>query len=308
MKTVRLSVSALVAAMAILSTSCATSTGMPSESNCAPCGPGMVCVGNGQCVPFGSVGNSGSGYGTDAGTPTGMGGAPGTGTPNPPAGSGSGGASGNGNGNPGASGGAGGASGSGSNQGADAGTQTGTGGGSGAGTPNPNPGTGGSSGGTNKSFCASCSSDADCGGGNNFCLAFSFGNYCGTDCGSGQSCPSGASCVQIGDGAGNVVGLNCIPSATDCSGTSTGGGTTGNGGSSGTGSGSCTTDTWSSFGSSFFQNYCNSCHGSQYASHASVQSQLGSISSSISSGNMPTGGLSSSMRSRILGYLNCGAP
>jgi len=43
-------------------------------------------------------------------------------------------------------------------------------------------------------------------------------------------------------------------------------------------------------------------------SHSGVQSQLGSIASSIQSGSMPPGGLSSSIESRIIKYLNCGAP
>jgi hypothetical protein len=104
--------------------------------------------------------------------------------------------------------------------------------------------------------------------------------------------------------------MNCVPSGTSCSGGGSGGSTggSGSGGSGGSGSGSCTTDTWSSFGNAFFQNYCNNCHGSKYASQSNVQAQLNSVYSSISSGSMPTGGLSSSTRTRILNYLNCGAP
>ncbi len=298
MTTVRLSMLALLTGTALLSISCSGTSGTPSGSSCVRCLPGFVCGPNGECLRLGGEASGGSAGspGTDAGTPPGMG-APGAGVPGSTAGSGSGGAS-NGGSDP--------APGS-------AGTSSGTAGAGGSGGGTPNPGAGGSNGGgTNGPFCASCSADADCGGGNNFCLAFSFGNYCGTDCSSGQPCANGANCVSIGDGSGNVVGMNCIPAGTDCSGVNTGGGPTGSGngsgGSSGTGSGSCTTDTWSSFGSSFFQNYCNNCHGSEFSSHSAVQARPGSIGSSISSGSMPPGGLSGSIDSRIIKYLNCGAP
>src|SRR4051812_16181444 len=47
-------------------------------------------------------------------------------------------------------------------------------------------------------YCAACTSDATCGGGNNFCLAFEVGgSYCGTDCSHGESCPTGATCYDI---------------------------------------------------------------------------------------------------------------
>ncbi len=94
----------------------------------------------------------------------------------------------------------------------------------------------GSSGGSNSfgsnngNYCGSCSSDADCGGGSNFCLPESSGSYCGIDCSEGQSCPSGATCQEILDQNNNPIGANCVPASGSCEQT---GGTSGGGTSSG---------------------------------------------------------------------------
>jgi hypothetical protein len=77
------------------------------------------------------------------------------------------------------------------------------------------------------------------------------------------------------------------------------------------GDGGTCSDTWSGYGQAFFATNCSSCHQhtSQFTTQASVQSELSSIESRITSGSMPQGiSLSSSARSQIEAYLNCGAP
>ncbi len=181
-----------------------------------------------------------------------------------------------------------------------------------------------SSSGGASSFCGSCASNADCGGGNNFCLTDSSGNdYCGVDCSSGQACPSAATCQPILNQNGNPVGSNCVPTSGSCadlgtgSSSSSGGSSSSSsssaGGSSSSGSSSstaaqCTPDTWSNFAQGFFTTNCTSCH-SQFATYSSVVSDASSISSKISSGSMPLlGSLSASDKSRILLWLSCGEP
>ncbi|NOY91946.1 MAG: hypothetical protein GXP55_12185 [Deltaproteobacteria bacterium] len=200
----------------------------------------------------------------------------------------------------------------GADAGAGAGSGTGTGAvDAGAGTGGSGTGTGGGSGGSaGTSYCAACTSDADCGGGNNFCLGYSFGNYCGTDCGSGQACPTNTRCAQITDSAGSAVGMNCAPLAGDtCAGS--GGSGSGGSGSGGSGSGAaCTTDTYSGWPSTFFTGHCrgSGCHTSEFG-RSDVSARASLIASYISSGSMPRGErLSSADRTRILTYLNCGAP
>lgn len=304
MKAISFSAFAVLAGAALLSLSCSSADVNGGQLNCSPpCANGFECIGNNQCIRI-SGNNTTGGFGSSSGSATGGSGVTGAGAGGSATQNGTGGGFGGGN--------------NGSNFGS-GGTSSGSGGsnfGSGGTSSGSSAGAGGTSGGTSH-YCAACSSDATCGGGNNFCLAFSFGNYCGTDCSNGQACPSGATCQQIGDGSGNVAGMNCVPT-TSCpgsgaggaGGTSSGSGGSGSGGTSSGGSGSsgaCTTDTWANFGQAFFQNYCDTCHGGAFSSHSSVQSELGTISGSISN-NMPPSGLSSSMRSRILKYLNCGAP
>ena len=206
-----------------------------------------------------------------------------------------------------------------------------------------NGGSSSSSSGTTVStdYCASCTTGADCGGGNNFCLTDSAGNnYCGTDCSAGQSCPSSATCEQILDQANNPVGSNCIPSSGSCSassssssgGTSTSsctgfpcGGSSSSGssssssstqgGSSSSGSSSstnsCTSETWANFAQAFFANNCDNCHhhGSEFSTYSAVVSDFSSIQSEISSGYMPENAtLSSTEENDILTWINCGMP
>lgn len=173
-------------------------------------------------------------------------------------------------------------------------------------------------------YCAPCTSDGDCGGGNNFCISFTFGDYCGTDC-SNVTCGAGQRCANIVDSSNTVLGKDCVPATgSTCAGATGGGaGSTGGGsgsmgggaGSTGGGTGStdagvCTTDTWSSWAQNFFNTRCNSCH--QHTgefTQAYVLSRKTSISSRINSGNMPQGSsLSAADKQRILKYLSCGVP
>jgi hypothetical protein len=81
----------------------------------------------------------------------------------------------------------------------------------------------------------------------------------------------------------------------------------GTGAGGGTASAGCT-DTWSSYGATFFGGSCGGCHGG-LSSHAGVQANAGSALSAISSGYMPRGaGLSQAARDRAVAYLQCGAP
>jgi hypothetical protein len=76
----------------------------------------------------------------------------------------------------------------------------------------------------------------------------------------------------------------------------------------------CTTDTWGNYADTFFQSNCTTgCHnhvfGSSSPNYNSVKSNAATISSRISSGNMPQGAkLSSSDKTRILKWLSCGEP
>jgi hypothetical protein len=78
-----------------------------------------------------------------------------------------------------------------------------------------------------------------------------------------------------------------------------------------TSDGGCS-DTWSSYGQSFFPTNCagSGCHHSfSPSSHSDVQNNAGTLSWYISGGSMPRGrSLSSSERTRVLTYLACGAP
>lgn len=77
---------------------------------------------------------------------------------------------------------------------------------------------------------------------------------------------------------------------------------------SSSGGASCGTDTWASYGQGFFASNCASCHGFA-SSQGSVQANAGTIASKIQSGQMPPGGgLSSADVSRVVAYLDCGAP
>ncbi len=86
-------------------------------------------------------------------------------------------------------------------------------------------------------------------------------------------------------------------------------GSTGSTGGSVSAANVCAAGAWNTTGSPFFDTYCNGCHS--FTSDTEVQYQSGSISSVISSGQMPpfgAGSPSSADRNAILQWLGCGAP
>jgi Cys-rich repeat protein len=188
-----------------------------------------------------------------------------------------------------------------------------------AGTP-PNPGSG--------SVCATCAMDSDCGGTGNYCLQDNNGVAgCGTACQTSADCAAGNTCYGLQDSSGNTVGSNCFPTGGVCGGTvgSTDGGTVGSTDAGtvtppppSTDAGTpaaCTPDTWGSFAQSFLVTNCTGCHthsfdtGGGNLDYPTVAQEQSSLSGQISTGRMPPGrGLSSSDKSRILAWLNCGAP
>jgi len=77
------------------------------------------------------------------------------------------------------------------------------------------------------SVCASCSSDADCGGASDYCWMYPDGAaYCGTNCSSSADCPSGSACADLGGGYTQCVGVDASGSASCAGFSSSGGGTT----------------------------------------------------------------------------------
>ena len=90
----------------------------------------------------------------------------------------------------------------------------------------------------------------------------------------------------------------------------TGGGGGGMAAGGGGGSMSCS-DTWSSYGATFFATYCSPCHhhSGQFDSAAAVQAELPFVTQEIQYRYMPQGYvLTAAEQARILAYLNCGAP
>lgn len=68
----------------------------------------------------------------------------------------------------------------------------------------------------------------------------------------------------------------------------------------------CTPDTWSSFGQQFFAQRCNVCHG---FNQGAVRTQRAEIISRIETNDMPRGSsLTTEQKTRVLTWLNCGAP
>lgn len=64
-------------------------------------------------------------------------------------------------------------------------------------------------------YCKSCVNDTDCGGNGNLCLdlGYASSNFCGVTCTVESDCPSGYTCLPVGDGSGNIVTYQC---ATYC--------------------------------------------------------------------------------------------
>jgi hypothetical protein len=72
--------------------------------------------------------------------------------------------------------------------------------------------------------------------------------------------------------------------------------------------GPCTTDTWATYGATFFTSTCGGCHFN-LSSQSGVESKLSTIAGLIEAGDMPRGGvLSEADRVRAVRYLTCGAP
>lgn len=204
--------------------------------------------------------------------------------------------------------------GGGSSTGGGAGSATGGGTGSGGGTGGGGGTASGGGGGTTASaYCRACTTDASCGGTNNYCLGFSFGDFCGSDCSATGTCATGQRCANIIDNTTMaVIGRNCVPvTGATCTTASGGGsGTTGGGAGGGGGSTQCTTDTWANYGQAFFANQCASCHThtGQFSTKSFVVTNKSIITSRISSGSMPPNGLTATDKARILKYLSCGVP
>lgn len=73
------------------------------------------------------------------------------------------------------------------------------------------------------------------------------------------------------------------------------------------GDGGTCTDTWASYGQSFFSSNCSGCHSS-FRTQSAVKSQVASIRSRVAGGSMPPRGISSTDEQRVVLYLDCGAP
>lgn len=68
----------------------------------------------------------------------------------------------------------------------------------------------------------------------------------------------------------------------------------------------CTHDTWSNFGKSFFQARCAGCHGTTFSTAAKVRAS--GARQAISSGAMPRGTpMTTADRARVEKWFSCGA-
>ncbi len=74
------------------------------------------------------------------------------------------------------------------------------------------------------------------------------------------------------------------------------------------GDGGTCSDTWASYGASFFSANCAGCHFN-YTTHSQVQASASALASVIAQGSMPRGiALSTASRNEVVTYLTCGAP
>ena len=78
------------------------------------------------------------------------------------------------------------------------------------------------------------------------------------------------------------------------------------------GSAACTTLTYANFGQAFFATNCNVCHSLQaprLGTLQSIKTNIVAVKSDIQLGTMPKGrSLSSADKTKVLEWLNCGAP
>lgn len=68
-------------------------------------------------------------------------------------------------------------------------------------------------------YCEACAGNGDCGGGTNFCLSIVGGDgalFCGVECADVTDCPADASCIEVHDGDGALLGKNCAPRDGSC--------------------------------------------------------------------------------------------
>jgi hypothetical protein len=134
----------------------------------------------------------------------------------------------------------------------------------------------------------------------------------GSSSGSSETTASSSSSARASSGSssggGTSSGASSSVTGWSGGGTSSGSSSTGSSSSGGSSSAACTNETWSNFAEGFFSSYCSECH-SQFTTYSNVVNDASSITSKISSGEMPLNTtLSSSEQSDILTWLGCGEP
>jgi hypothetical protein len=173
--------------------------------------------------------------------------------------------------------------------------------------------------------CTPCTSSRDCGGNGNYCLQEDTGDtYCGKACTRASDCAADETCEQLQNASGQVVGSNCYPTSGTCAGAVTtpdaGPATHPDAGTPPTpdagtpptpdaGTAPTCTDTWANYAGTFFSNNCAGCHSfaTSYTRVAGDLTGSRGIRNEISSRNMPPRGISTSERTRILAWIDCGA-
>lgn len=164
--------------------------------------------------------------------------------------------------------------------------------------------------------CAACTANADCGSGG-FCVQ---GRCAMGPCTSSAQCGTGQSCFNLTNGT-QTVGTACFPTSQSCAGGAVADAGTAvrdagtavrDAGSTPTtdaGAAACTTDTYATYAKAFFQQNCDGCHGHAFgSSYATFNVAKTSVRSRINSGSMPPSPLSASVKTRILKWIDCGAP
>ncbi len=178
-------------------------------------------------------------------------------------------------------------------------------------------------------LCANCQTDGDCVLGSSCVVeGDSTGALCAAPCNGASRCDDpNASCIDLSAGKGQ---LNCYPTAGSCvgfvpTGSSSTTSVSPNTSSSGGTSGSCTPDSYASYGAMFMTVYCLPCHDPSNAAYfppdcttqAGIQGDLTRIKKSIDTNLMPIGysdggtsppALSASEVMRVDAWLGCGAP
>jgi hypothetical protein len=141
-------------------------------------------------------------------------------------------------------------------------------------------------------LCAPCLTNADCGGGGNFCATDSSGTgqVCGVACTSDSDCPTGFDCEPVVDAAQAVIGQNCFPLNQGSCATS-----------------SCT-DTWADYAGTFVAASCARCHA-ELSAYDQVLARSATIRSLVATGAMPPSTpLSEAELNRFIRWIDCGLP